>query len=362
MADEHVPDGFSSDPADDPNIDAATEEELDALLAEASALAAEVSGEVGLPEGNERPRTEPGAVADEAPETPRETTPATATPAGLAGPDDVEAQLSELEGLLANAQADVGVEAGPSEEPALPPDSGFAASTSLDESAPLREPSPDLEDPATPNAAVPSFREEFTQPEQTSQYPQADDTAPEFAEESTSPEEPAQPAETGSAIPEFMKEFTQPEAPSEASEDLSPVAGAADVGPSDGSCEMSPSVVSARPGLVSSRPRNGPETVLADDKFGLGSISQDEDEETGTVGPTPVATAATAASGKAELVRRLVAYLSPPALKVCARGVGLLEVLDKPFGRLGSGGRRALGWLAIATLGTSLIVLLVSLL
>lgn len=54
----------------------------------------------------------------------------------------------------------------------------------------------------------------------------------------------------------------------------------------------------------------------------------------------------------------------PPAriaLSVVEKFAGLLELVDKPFSRLGSGLRNAIGILALATLGTSVIVFIVGL-
>ena len=119
MADERGPEGPSSNPADDSDIDAASEEEIDALLTEASDLAAEVGGEIGQPE-DESPMPPPDTTSGAAPWTTGEAAPVTAGCDGLAGVD-VEARLTELEGLLANTTEDIGDESGAVEEPASPP-------------------------------------------------------------------------------------------------------------------------------------------------------------------------------------------------------------------------------------------------
>ena len=60
-------------------------------------------------------------------------------------------------------------------------------------------------------------------------------------------------------------------------------------------------------------------------------------------------------------LRSFIRHLTLPPLSVSEGVAGLLEVMDRPARRLGPGARQAIGWLAIATLGTSLIVFLVSL-
>ena len=52
----------------------------------------------------------------------------------------------------------------------------------------------------------------------------------------------------------------------------------------------------------------------------------------------------------------LWSHLSIPVLTWCNRLVSCLEILDRPFSRLGTGPRRLIGWLAIATIGVTLIV------
>ena len=48
--------------------------------------------------------------------------------------------------------------------------------------------------------------------------------------------------------------------------------------------------------------------------------------------------------------------LAPLACAVCHRGVGVLELIDRPLGRIGGGIRRVVGLAALATLGLSLLV------
>jgi hypothetical protein len=51
----------------------------------------------------------------------------------------------------------------------------------------------------------------------------------------------------------------------------------------------------------------------------------------------------------------------PPAMALSRYGVQVLELMDRPVQRLSRGVRRVLGWAAVATLATSVIVYIVSL-
>ena len=64
---------------------------------------------------------------------------------------------------------------------------------------------------------------------------------------------------------------------------------------------------------------------------------------------------------QASPILRAAARLSPIALFICERTVSLLEKINGPLGALGETPRRVIGWVAVATFATSLIVLLISL-
>ncbi len=64
----------------------------------------------------------------------------------------------------------------------------------------------------------------------------------------------------------------------------------------------------------------------------------------------------------ANVIRKATTPLSPMVLAGCERAVTLLESIDRPLGRISDPVRRLLGWLAIATIATSLLVFLYSLL
>ncbi len=93
-----------------------------------------------------------------------------------------------------------------------------------------------------------------------------------------------------------------------------------------------------------------------------GVASEDKpppDETPAGSGEVSPATGSGATPGTA--VRSAAARLSPPVLAVSERVVNILEVADRPLGRVGDSVRRVIGWVAIATVGTSVIVFLYSL-
>lgn len=271
MTDEQPQDQIP-DPADSANSKAAPEDDLDALLAEASSLAGELSEEVGTAEV-----VAPSSEISQAPDT--------AVDPG----DNLDAQLAELEELARTTGSEIG--AAP-EEPS--------------ESAPQAD-------------SIPS-----------------QDSAP-----PTGPT-PAQEEKTKSAVPAFMDEFTRQEEPP-AGELPAPESPAPPV-----------------PGIINSETvRNLPtldDIPSLDDtptrKAGVREQQHAESDESQPAGkrftlPDPI--------------RRVAARLSPAALVVCERSVSLLETIDKPLGKVGASPRRVIGYVAIATFTTSLIVLLISL-
>lgn len=66
-------------------------------------------------------------------------------------------------------------------------------------------------------------------------------------------------------------------------------------------------------------------------------------------------------AGMANVIRGAATHLSPTVLAGCERAVNLLELIDRPLGRIGDPVRRLIGWVAIATIATSLLVFLYSL-
>jgi len=66
------------------------------------------------------------------------------------------------------------------------------------------------------------------------------------------------------------------------------------------------------------------------------------------------------AAGAAFLRKRIIDKAASSAIFVCDSVVHVLELLDRPIARLGYVGRRMIGWLAIATMGTSIVVYVIS--
>jgi hypothetical protein len=269
MTDE-PPQDQAPDPPDGVDPNALREDELDALLAEASSLASEISEEVGEVEL----RGTPGEVS---------------RPANASGDpsNNLDAQLAELEQLAETAGSEIGADT---------------------DELNGRAPEPD----------------------------------------SVSQPEPASPpeSETGDEVPSFMEEFTRPEEPQAAE---TPVAG-----PPNMPASNAPGVVSSKTiGIISSTPR----APSLDDRP-AGPVETFDEEDTEPEEPPAEADSV----ARVNPVRRAAACLPLAALAACERSATLLEAIDKPFGGIGENLRRILGWVAVATFATSLIVLLLSLL
>ena len=269
MTDE-PPQDQTPDPPDGVDPNALPVDELDALLAEASSLASEISEEVGEVElqGTEGEVSRP--------------TNASGDPS-----NNLDAQLAELEQLAETAGSEIGADADELSQPPPEPDA-------------LSQP-----EPASP------------------------------------PE-----SETGGEVPSFMDEFTRPE---EAQAAETPVAGLPNTPASS-----APGVVSSKTvGIVSSAG-----ATPSPDDSPAGPVEAFDEEDTEPEEPPAEADSV----ARVNPVRRAAACLPPAALAVCERSANLLEAIDKPFAGIGENLRRILGWVAVATFATSLIVLLLSLL
>ena len=308
---------MTDDPVPDPSLpdsegldgEAASEEELNALLAAATSLADEVSEDIGAKE--EQAGASQEAVA--------------ASGAGE-HPSDIDARLADVETLLEETGKELGT---------VPtPDDGDEASSTDGGSA------------STPPSDVPDFMAEFTRP---------DDDA---GTEPTSTDQPATPP-ADREVPDFMDEFTRPEP---AKESDVPAGQEAVAKPTSGSdAATAPhSPAAARPGVVSSR---NLEQTGALDATSDGLPDLDQAEVSSQFDELESASALPPATDNAwrDICRHLVALLSPMALRLSEHGVRVLEAADGPTQRLGAGARHVIGWVAIATIGTSLIVYVVSL-
>jgi hypothetical protein len=279
MAEEHSPDDSLPNPPDD---GALSNQELDEVLAQASSLADELSEQVGHAE-------------DQEPQGKHGEPPASAT--------DLDAELSELERLVADASSEVDEE----------PHSTGQGATLADE----------LSAPQSGDPSIPDFMAEFTRPE-----------GPD--EEQGAAESPPIDAPSG------------PPATSEAADHSSKASGqhAARI--------TEPGVVGT--GVIGVVGRQAPpptdhKTVETSEP--AGPMKGDDGTAAVRVGRVTVRLR--------DIARRAFGRLSPIALKLCDGVLRLIEVADRPFARLGTPARTLIGWVAIATVGTAAIVFIISL-
>ena len=285
MADELTPNPFSPDPTGGTGGEEVSAEDLDALLSEASALASEISADLG----------EPTDEAEAEPSEPTESELSSPEPIGLT--DGVDTQLQRIEGFVAEASNELG------------------ASLELpdERTEPDQAPSPSSEE-----RSIPAFMDDLTRP--------ADEAAPPPAGEvesiSADLHEPKLPkTEVKQSVPPEPG-ITNPPALDDAPGGSEPL-----VGRSELALEVPPQPVPH-------------ETMSADEPADPGKAPK---------------------ADRIGAIHRATAKLSTAALRLCDYGVQLLEIVDRPVRRLGPGPRHAIGWLAIATLGTSFIVFVVSL-
>lgn len=274
-----------------------SEDDLDALLSEASALASEISGEVGDVSMNAvQPADEDSAVCDAA---------ASESFESWAGdnPDDVDSRLAALDSLLEDSRNEVGAPT-PSDVVGPPSDDSPGE---VDQADQVIADAVDVEDgfpgdvhvsPSPPEAHVPDFMQELTQPDEESSLRHSDTAHDQNSSISAAPPTKPPPQILDRSA---MRRAAHDEVKPETSESTKPTEQAR---------------VEAPPGP-----------------------------------PSPMRS----------LLPRVRRRLSPVAFRVSEKGVDLLEVLNRPLGRFGGRAQAAVGWLAIATIGTSLLVFLVSL-
>ncbi len=186
--------------------------------------------------------------------------------------------------------------------------------------------------------------------------------------EAAAPDPPSEePADL--AVPDFMSEFTEPSPPPPPDEpdgpdELPPPPAALDeppppaaiAAPNDSQVVSDPSLGIVATGTVKQEAPPEPLGVV-----GTQSPVVAEDTSSPKVDDSAVeAPTEPTVSKRVALVRAIVAKAGPILLIVCDHGVSLLEKIDRPLQRIGQVPRRLLGWLAIATLGTSLVAFIVS--
>lgn len=269
--------------------EAVSEEDLDALLVEASQLASEISGEVGGGQTDATPLSAENQLESDSSDL-----------SSSLNCDDIDSQLAALDRLVDESQCEIGAPTQPdaAEVPSdMPP--GETSTSEVDRS--------DLSIAGNPDAKA-------TLPKDT-----GDSTAPSDGD-----------------VPDFMQEFTQPASDStQESENL----GRSDL---------------SEPGSETSAVSPALQPATQEAKAKSGEFAQ----STGQA-------AATEHAGRKEgmrlLITRLGHALSPMAFRATDKAVSVLEVVNSPTQRIGGGIRTAVGWLAIATIGTSVLVFLTSL-
>ena len=274
------------------------EDELDAILADAVSLASVVGREVGEPEA-----------------------PASGV---VTGPlDGVDSQVAELDSLLAQTTAHV--------------QGDSAANTDVEES---ETPDTDMSEPAVvPDLATP--------PTEPPSPPSPGDSAP-------LDEKVAATLPDAETIPDFMDELTRPEEGSESGADgISNEPAEAESAASTPGPAADAGAIGASDQPVHDLGEASDNPLEADIEGVLEELEGAEDTS------RPVSASM---SHAIRLLRRLYFTVEPLAAVVCNRVVGLLEVLNRPLERVGEFPRRAVGWVAVATMGTAVIVLIVSLL
>lgn len=322
MTDEHPPNEPSPDSAEGADSELVSERELDEILAQASSLADDLSEEIGA------------AGESDLPAKPhRESTEAVDTAVNL------DAELRELEKLVTAASDEIDSDRQAASETPTPPEEVALAPSEV---APASLPA----EPEAPDSLA-----ELTQPGELADTGGYESEPPATAEApSASPE-----------VPDFMAELTRPEpdvdSASEASE--SPTSLPTSAAATDDALWADPTVLSdaaAKPGLVGSD--------VADVAEGLPETEVWKE-------PAPAASANeppsspnqhNAGSKLSGALQTAASRLSPRVAVLGTRIVALLEVINRPVAGISARVRRGVGWVAIATIGVSLVVYVLSLL
>jgi len=359
------PDGGSERPFSE-----LSEKELDDLLAQAGYLADDLTAELGRNDAPQPPPN-PDPVADAA--------------SKLSSLDD---ELAQLEELVSSASSEVGAFPDP-DPPATdstslsrPPTAGMTPTEWDPESAAeFKELFPEGGFPPPPprelvqQAMTPpehlNLPSSLTNPQMQMPAPPKKDEAdvesppePELEPALEHEPEPEQEHEPEAAttpvddIPDFMREFLEPEPEPEPepAETPSEPLDAAD----EPIIETTSIPVQMKPGVV------GTGTLRKVVKPEHHEAAEEQLELTHEVVPLNMRdTLRARLLGVLRLIRKIpspMPVLSKAALVVCDKGVSVLEIIDKPMSRLGTKVRILIGWLAMATLGTSVVVYIISLL
>lgn len=315
----------------DAQLGGVTEKELDDLLLQASELAADASHEVGVP------ATKPGASP-------------------LPGPEELSStlddELGRLDGLIASAATEVGAEPlGTSAVSTVTPTSAESSSAPAKQNDPNAPPAPAGTPSKTPASGgpaaarhVPDFMLEFTEP--ASDPP----ATPSPAVEKTSAPAPSgaarnAAAETASAAAGAAAGKAQRPSELAASNDAATAtrAGTAATATPPSSASRA---ATAKPGLVGT----GMLGVIGT------TASQQPQKASASATDASFDSASTESETEEAAHPRRLADVLSPVIDLLER---LLELLDRPFAKVGAGVKEIIGWVALATLGTAVVMYLI---
>ena len=297
MADEQPPNPASSGPPEKADSDSASNATLDDVLAEAASLASDLSEDVGTPEGSLGSAT-------------RNVEPGSGSDIA----EDLDTELANLERLVGDASSQV----DPQTDPRDSPSQGTAPEEVPDFMSDLTGPSSTPEEaPASePSDSGPSF--------ETAAQAASDDATGEAGDPEESPGD-----DGGSTKPDAFGTDVTP------ADTIS--------APSQSDATSKSSLIDAGAlGVVGNIPRSA-------------KISERTEHVPSSEADAPTGDAEADGGPKGLRDRGLHVLMT-----LGERGVTMLEVADRPTAKLGDSARQIIGWVALATLGTALIVLLVS--
>lgn len=301
-----------------------SEDELEALLAQAGALADQLSNELGVEED------EPAGAKD-APSPPVDETPT------------LDEELAQLERLADVASTEVAEPDSPDLRPRLGENTAEAYAAAFPES-----------EVVSGDELRGLFKCGVVPPPVASE-----DIADALAPDEESEQSISEPApETDDDIPDFMREFLEPESELEPPAEPEPAAQTPEL-PRQ-AIETTPVPVQTKPGVIGTGLLQSP--VIEPE---VEEVAQEPAPE--PTGPKTrvgffARLLATLRRVRAKIVqiRTLGPRLSQAAFRACDLGITLLERAETPLDRFGWRVRVLVGWAAVATFGTAFIVYVLS--
>lgn len=296
MTDETSLPQSSAGSGDDDAFDITSEEDVEKLLASAAALAADLAGDVGDPDTGGVQASALGTLSP-----------------SPAPSRQLDAELDKVSQLLETTKEEIGFQAEASEPPPEP--------------AAVKVPGASAAPQAAPE--IPGFMEEFTSPE----------VPPAAVAPASSPQ-----AEGG--VPSFMEEFTV--AAEDDGQQSEAIAGSGEAAVD--------SEDQTDAGEVGSEPDSQPEGEDSNEEP-VGVQSDAPPPAVKRLASKAMALLRTAGRGMWE---KFGGRVTGGALAASSLGVVALEAIDKPFDQVNDQARGIIGWVAVSTLGTALVVLLIS--